>query len=131
VIVSRLPYPLTFSTRDLAPRPIEELANHMRLSRAFLRLCESAGAPFAGGHSSPAKVLLWLFDHYEDVRAVAGLRELAAVEGLSEAATARLRMANALATILEFSRSRATNWMQKRQLRRALEKIAALGDRGA
>jgi hypothetical protein len=38
-------------------------------------------------------------------------------------------MANALVTLLEFARSRATNWRQKKQLRQALERANHLADR--
>lgn len=101
----------------------------MRVSRALLRLCAVAGCPARLGEMSAAGVLLWLFEHYEDLRAVAGLRPLVAIQGLTADTTARLRMANALATLLEYSRARASGWRQKRHLRLALEKVECLVDR--
>jgi hypothetical protein len=40
-------------------------------------------------------------------------------------------MANGLVTLLEFARSRATDWRQKRQLRQTLERANHLADRAA
>ena len=78
-----------------------------------------------------ARLLIWSFDHYEEVRAIAGLKPLASLDGLRTDTVVRLRMANALVTILEFARSRATNWRQKKQLRQALERVNHLVDRAA
>lgn len=85
---------------------------------------EEAGA-------AAGRVLLWLFEHYEDVRAVAGLKPLVCVEDLPAPVMARLRMANALVTLLEHGRTRATDWRQKRHLRRALEQVERLADSAA
>jgi hypothetical protein len=104
---------------------------HMRVSRAFLRLCETLGCSIPQGGTSAGRVLLWLFDHYEAVRVAAGFAPLAPVEGTDSKVMARLRMANSTMTLLQFSRTRATNWRQKRALRLALEKIDLLGDRAA
>jgi hypothetical protein len=123
-------YALNFSADDRTRRPLEELAKQMRVSRAFLQICVDAGCPRVDGQASAADVLMWLFDHYEKVRALAGLKPLAPVE-LDEEPTAQLRMANALATLLEYSRTRATNLRQKRQLRRVLAEVNLLGDRVA
>jgi hypothetical protein len=103
----------------------------MRVSHAFLRLCQDAGCPIANDRASASQVLLWLFDHYEQVRVLAGFAPLAQVEGLRAETMSRLRMANAAITLLEFSRTRATNWQQKRVLRIALEKVNVLGDGAA
>jgi hypothetical protein len=131
VIISQFPYPLRFSPSDLVVRPLEELAKEMRVSRAFLRLCVVAGCPVSEGGASAGQVLIWLFEHYADFRAIAGLKPLAPVEDLPVAAMAHLRMSNALITLLEFGRTRATRWRQKRQLRLALEHVDRLADRTA
>ena len=128
MITSRFPYPFHFSADDLTVLPLEELANSMRVSRAFIRLCVKAGAPWTESGTNAARLLVWLFDHYEAVRAIAGLKSLASVDELPTDAVVRLRMANALVTLLEFGRSRATNWRQKKQLRRALERVNRLAD---
>lgn len=83
------------------------------------------------GGAAAGRVLVWLFEHYEVVRATAGMKPLASIDGLPAAATARLRMANALVTLLEHGRTRATDWRQKRQLRRALEQVERLADSAA
>ena len=101
----------------------------MWVSRAFIRLCIVAGCPVIAGELSAGDFLVWLFDHYEEVRGVAGLKALGAVDGLPPRVTAKLRMENALVTLLEFGRTRASNWRQKRQLRVALEKVSVLCDR--
>ena len=109
---------------------IDDLSKHMRVSSGFVRLCVATGCQLIHEKLSAAQLLVWLFDHYESVRAACGLKPLAPVE-LPAEVTAQLRMANALVTLLEYSRSRATNLKQKRQLRRALVEVSLLGDRGA
>jgi hypothetical protein len=131
VIVSRFPYPFHFTTEDMSILPVGDLANNMRVSRAFVRLCVVAGCPWTESGTSAARLLVWLFDHYEQVRAIAGLQTLASVDGLPTNVVVRLRMANALVTLLEFTRSRATNWRQKKQLRKALERVHQLADRAS
>ena len=111
--------------------PLADLANNMRVSRAFIQLCVVARCPWTENGTSAARLLTWLFDHFEEVRATAGLKPLASLDGLPTDAIVRLRMANALVTLLEFSRSRATNWRQKMQLRLALERVNHLADRAA
>jgi len=59
------------------------------------------------GETSASEVLFWLFDHYEEVRASAGLKPLAANESLTPGMTAKLRMRDALVTLPEFGRTRA------------------------
>jgi hypothetical protein len=128
VTTNPLPYPLCFTPQDRTIRPLDELAKHMRVSRAFLQLCVIAGCPLDDGGLSPGNLFVWLFERYEDVRAIAGLQPLAGFENLSQPVTSRLRMANALLTLLEFARMRATDWRQKRHLRLALEKVSLLCD---
>ena len=127
--IRQLPYPLEFSADEHVMMPLEYLAKQMRVSRAFVRLCAEAGCPLVNGETSAARVLVWLFDHYEIVRALTGLKALAPVE-LPPDITARLRMANALVTLMEYARMKATNLRQKRKLRQALEKVRLLGDLG-
>lgn len=110
-------YPIQFSAKDLEQLTIEDLALRMRVSRAFIRLCVSSGCPTRDEKLSAAALLVWLFDHYEQVRTAGHLKALASVDGLSTDITVRLRMANALITLFDFSRSRATSWQQKRGLR--------------
>ena len=100
----------------------------MRVSRGFIRLCFDAGCPNVQGAISAGYLLLWLFDNYEAVRDIAGLRLLAPVENLVPAMIARLRMANALVTLFEHARTRTTDWRQKRQFRVALEQVDRAAD---
>ena len=100
----------------------------MRISRGFIRLCFDAGCPNVQGAISAGDLLLWLFQNYEAVRDVAGLRPLAPVENLEPATIARLRMANALITLFEHARTRTTDWRKKRELRLALEQVDRAAD---
>jgi hypothetical protein len=124
------PYPFRFSEHDYRPLTPNALAMQMRLSRGFIQLCFDAGCPRDRRNDSISGVglLHWLFDYYEEVRALAGMRPLAPVSGLKPHTLERLRMANAITTLLEYARTRATDWRQKRQLRQALEEVDRLAD---
>lgn len=121
--ILHVPYPLRFSSEDSQPLPPESLATQMRISRSFIRLCFDAGCPNAQGAISAGDLLLWLFQNYEAVRDLAGLRPLTPVENLESATIARLRRANALITLFEHARTRTTDWRKKRELRLALEQV--------
>lgn len=129
--VEKIPpqYPFPFSADDHVVRNLSDLATELRVSQSFVRLCFDAGCPQAGKHASVASVLVWLFEHYEDLRALAGLCALAPVDGLPADTVSRLRMANALLTILEYTRSRTSDWRQKRRMRLAAEEMNRLVDR--
>lgn len=126
--IIQIPYPIRFSIEDVFPLTPQALAAQMRVSRGFIRLSLDAGCPSDHGALSATDLLRWLFDHYEDVRALAGLRALASVGGLEPATVATLRMSNAITTLLEYARTRATDWRKKRQLRLALEQVDRLAD---
>jgi hypothetical protein len=108
---------LEFGDDDLQLLEVEPLSEQMRVSRAFVRLCLDAGCPTRHGKASAAEVINWLFEHYAEVRSLAGLTAIIAVENLPDAVTRRLKMANALFTILEFSEMRSSDLEQKRSLR--------------
>lgn len=129
VQITELRYPLCFNAHDQLALPIPELAAQLHVSRSFVRLCIAVGCPHEKEAISSAGLLLWLFSRYEEVRAVAGLTPLALVEDLPNEVTARLRMANALTTLLEYARTRASDWQQKRRLRMAMEQVNRLADR--
>ena len=123
------PESLKFEDDDMQLFTVEPLSAQMRVSRAFVRLCMVAGCPSRGGKLSAAEVLHWLFDNYEPVRALAGFAALAPVEDLAPVVAKRLRMANALHTLVDFSESRASDPEQKtalkdlgRTIERALER---------
>lgn len=109
--------PLPFHADDLQLLPLEAVAAQLRTSCAFVRLCLEAGCGTrAGGLLSAAELLHWLFAHYAEVRARAGLTPLAPVEDVSTDAEVRLRMANAVFTLLEFGVSRSSGLDEKQQL---------------
>lgn len=131
VTILHFPYAPRFGARDLEPLAPEALAARMRVSRGFIRLCLDAGCRQDPGSVSAADLLQWLFRHYEKVRALAGLRAFAPVEDLEPATIERLRMANAVITLLEYTRTRATDWRKKRMLREAIEQVDRAADRTA
>jgi hypothetical protein len=109
-------FPLPFTHRDLELLSVEAVSGQLRVSRAFVRLCIRVGCPTRKGKLSAAELLTWLFTHYAQVRKVAGLAKLLEVEGIAENAAQRVRMANALFTLLDFGASRASNLKEKREL---------------
>ena len=122
--------PLPFHSEDLQLLPLEAVAAQLRTSCAFVRLCLAAGCGTrAGGLLSAAELLHWLFDHSAEVRALAGLAPLPAVEDVSPGAAARLRMANALFTLFEFGASRASGLVEKQQLLGVCEQLDRALDR--
>ncbi len=126
VPITLFPYPLRFTDRELILWPLEELAAELRVSRAFLRTCVAAGCPQKSGGISVAGCLTWLFEHYPEVRALAGLATLPPIPPKNLHPTLRLRMAYAVLTLLEYGRSRASQWRQKRALRLAVEQVERL-----
>jgi hypothetical protein len=100
----------------------------LRVSSGFIRACFDAGCPNAGGVASAADLLRWLCQHYDKFRALVGLRPLAPVDGLKPDTVEQLRLANAVATLLEYARTRATDWRKKRDLRKAWEQVDRFAD---
>ena len=71
-------------------------------------------------------LLEWLFENHETLRAAAGLSPLAPIEGVGTETHARLRMGNAVLTLLEFGESRSSRPGEKRHLRnvqRGIERV--------
>ena len=108
---------------------VEQLSMHARVSCAFIHLCAALGCPKHEGRLSQAILLEWLFEHYGPVRAQAGLPEMASLDGLSEEMTAKLKMGNALLTLLEFSETRSSNPDEKRRIRNVRQMVALAMDR--
>jgi len=127
--VSDATSPLPFHDDDLKLLSVEAVSTQLRASRAFVRLCLSAGCPTRAGKLSAAELLHWLFQKYEDVRELAGFHHLAPVEGLPPAVMRRITMANALFTLLEFGESRASNLLEKALLRRTRKRVEQALDR--
>jgi hypothetical protein len=105
-----------FTPKDRRLQSIEGVASELCTSRAFVRLCIATGCPADENFLSAAALLEWLFDHYAAVRGAAGLPPLPPIDGVQPAAFQRLRMANALFTLFEFSKSRAVCLTAKGQL---------------
>lgn len=108
---------------DHVPLLLEELSRHAKLSRAFLQLCVDTGCPLQEGRLSQAQLLNWLAPNYAAVRALAGLPELAPIDGVPEPAFSDLQTANMMLTMLEFACSRATKRDEKRQLRAVMRLV--------
>src|SRR5215203_2380594 len=98
---------LRYREEDLRLVSLAELSVRARISLAFVRLCIDCGCATEEGLLSQAMLLDWLFDHYADVRHASGLAPFAAIEGVSDELQPKLRMANAILTILEFGESRS------------------------
>jgi hypothetical protein len=122
-------HPLRYREEDLRLVSVAELSVRARISQAFVRLCVDCGCATKGGLLSQAMLLDWLFDHYADVRHVSGLAPFAPVEGVSDDLQPKLRMANAILTILEFGESRSSNREEKQQLHWIRRTIDASLDR--
>jgi hypothetical protein len=120
---------LRYREEDLRLVSLSELSVRARISQAFVRLCIDCGCATGQGLLSQAMLLDWLFDHYADVRHASGLVPFAPVEGVSDELQPKLRMANAILTILEFGESRASNPEEKQQLRWIRRTIDAALDR--
>jgi hypothetical protein len=115
--------PIPFERDDLELLTVEAVSLQLRVSRAFVRLCLSAGCPMRGSRLSAAELLHWLFEHYGEVRALAGFKPFAEVAGVAPDVELRLKMANALFTLLDFSESRATDPEAKREVRRVRDVV--------
>lgn len=107
----------------------DKLSRFAQLSHAFIRVCIDAGCPLDEGRLSQAQLLNWLSDHYTGVRALAGLPELAPIDGVSETTYFELQMANMMTTMLEFARSRATRDLEKRQITTVLRLVGRAVER--
>ena len=94
----------------------DELSRFAQLSRAFVQVCIDAGCVLINGRISQAMLLNWLAENYTAVRKLAGLPELASIEGVDEPAYFDLQTANMMVTMLEFARSRATRLDEKEQI---------------
>jgi hypothetical protein len=111
-------FPIPFGREDLEPLTVEAVSIQLHASRAFVRLCLNAGCRTRHERLSVAELLHWLFEHYAEVRALAGLKPFADVTGVAPETELRLRMANALFTLLEFNESRASDNETRREIRK-------------
>lgn len=122
-VVSEFNSPLRFSPQDHVLLSIDDVSMQLRVSRAFVRLCIGAGCPSSEMKISAAGLLEWLFEHYPAVRHLAGFSTLAEVDGTPSMVMKRLKMGNAVMTLLEFGESRASDPEEKAQLRGARRQV--------
>lgn len=102
---------------------IEELSKRSQVSRGFVRLCIALGCPTSDEKLSQSMLLDWLFQNYERVREEAGMKPLVSIEGVTGEARLKLMMGNAMITLLEYSESRSSNRVEKRQIRRVRQMV--------
>ncbi len=120
---------LHFRDEDRELFPIPELSRRARVSQAFVRHCIDLGCPAPEHRLSQEILLNWLVIHYPLVRERAGLPELASIDGVAGPSLSRLKLANAVVTLLDYSASRSSDCEEKKQihvmrsfLERALER---------
>jgi hypothetical protein len=114
---------LRYRDEDCDLYDVEELSRRAQVSRSFIRLCIDLGCPTAGPKLSQSMLLEWLFLHYEKVRAAAGLKPMASIEGVCDDALLRLMMGNAMITLLEYGEIRASHVREKEQLRQVRQLV--------
>lgn len=115
---------LRFHEEDCAYRSVEDLSVHGRISQGFIRLCLAAGCPAQSEKVSLAGLLEWLFGNYTAVRELAGLGAVPSLAGVEGTNLGKLRMGNAMLTLLEYSELRASKVEDKEQIaeiRRCIE----------
>jgi hypothetical protein len=85
----------------------DELGDKLGISRAFIRLVLQSGCPTVGGQISEFTFFEWLADHYELVRATAGLSPLPPISEADALWRVSERRKRGFLTVLEFMESRA------------------------
>jgi hypothetical protein len=120
---------LRYQAEDRSIRNVEDLSRHGRISRAFIRLCLSLGCPSVGGDLSLAMLLDWLFENYTAVRIASGLPSRVEVLGLPSAVAEKLKVGNAMVTLLEYSSSRSSDPVARKHLNLMIECIERALDR--
>lgn len=109
---------------------IEELSSYAQVSCAFVRLCISLGCPTREeGKLSQSMLLEWIFKHYEQLREATGMKPMVSIEGVEGQARLKLMMGNAVITLLEFSESRSSCRIEKRQIRQVRKMVERTLDR--
>ncbi len=114
---------LQYRDEDRELFSIEELSVYAQISRSLVRLCISLGCPTRDGKLSQSMLLEWLFRNHEKVREAAGLRPMVPIDGVSGDARTKLMMGCAMITLLEYSESRSSSRLEKRQLRRVRKMV--------
>lgn len=120
---------LRYQAEDRSLRNVEDLSRHGRISRAFIRLCLTLGCPAVNGELSLAMLLDWLFENYATVRVAAGLPEKVEISGLPVSVVEKLKVGNAMVTLLEYSSSRSSDPVARRHLNLMIDCIERALDR--
>ena len=107
---------LRFRDEDRELFPVPELSRRARVSQAFVRHCIDLGCPAREQRLSQEILLNWLVNNYPRVREGAGLPELVSIDGVTGRALSRLRLANAVSTLLDYSESRSSSTEEKAQI---------------
>ena len=108
---------------------VDQLSGYARVSRAFIRLCMDAGCPTQESRLSQKMLLEWLFENYSRVRRRAGLKPMAPVSGVTGATLSKLKMGNAILTILEYSELRSSKLDEKKRIQNVRSMVAIALDR--
>ncbi|RYD70159.1 MAG: hypothetical protein EOP84_27175 [Verrucomicrobiaceae bacterium] len=108
---------------------VEDLSTYAQVSRAFVRLCVALGCPTSEGQLSQSMLLEWLFKHYEQVRETTGMKPMLPIDGVAGQAQVKLMMGNAVITLLEFSESRSSDRIERRQIRQVRKLVERTLDR--
>ena len=86
---------------------VEELAAALQLPPAFIRLAIACGCPAPDGQLSHFALTEWLLLHYNQVRKVAGLPELAESDASpGDPRHAMVALGNMLRTLVDYGASR-------------------------
>lgn len=121
--------PLRYREEDHVLLDVDQLSVHARVSRAFVRLCITLGCPTVETRISQAMLLDWMFENYDAVRRASGLKEMATLDGVPAALLMRLKMGNALLTLLEYSEQRSSDTEEKERIRKVYEMVSIALDR--
>jgi hypothetical protein len=108
---------LRFRDEDRELFSVPELSCRARVSQGFIRHCIELGCPAPEQRLSQEILLNWLVGNYAQVRVWAGLPELPSIEGVMGRAASRLKLANAVVTLLDYSESRSSDPTEKQQIR--------------
>lgn len=121
---------LRFRDEDRELFSIPELSRRARVSQGFVRHCIALGCPAPEQRLSQEVLLNWLVSNYSHVREQAGLPMLASIDGVDGRALARLKLANAVVTLLDYSESRSSVPAEKQQIRGMRELVEQTLERG-
>jgi hypothetical protein len=101
----------------------ERFAVRFRISSAFLNLVLKNGCPTSDGKITEESFFRWLEEHYEELRAAAGLPPLPPLSDNDPLWLRSEKRKRAFLTILEFTESRSFSPATRRELHEASRKL--------